>query len=49
MMGPWAAERVLEIIRGSGKRPAERSVDVGFNIKERGSSAARASLHRQPA
>ena len=49
MMGTWAAERVLEIIRGSGKRPAERSVDVGFNIKERGSSAARASLHRQPA
>lgn len=42
MMGRWAAERVLDIIRGSGRRPAERRVDIGFSIKVRGSSTARA-------
>lgn len=42
MMGTWAAERVLEIIRGSGTRPAQRKVDIGFSIKVRGSSTERA-------
>ena len=46
VMGTWAAQRVLEIIRGDGRRPAERRVDVGFSIKTRGSSAQRAA---QPA
>lgn len=39
-MGTWAAQSILEIIRGSGKRPKQPSVDVGFSIKVRGSSAA---------
>jgi LacI family transcriptional regulator, gluconate utilization system Gnt-I transcriptional repressor len=38
-MGTWAAQSILDIIRGSGKRPAQRQVDVGFTIKVRGSSA----------
>ncbi|RYE08125.1 MAG: LacI family DNA-binding transcriptional regulator [Hyphomicrobiales bacterium] len=39
-MGRWAAESILEIIRGSGKRPKQTRVDVGFSIKARGSTAA---------
>jgi LacI family gluconate utilization system Gnt-I transcriptional repressor len=38
-MGTWAAEAILEIIRGSGKRPRVPQVDVGFSIKKRGSTA----------
>jgi LacI family gluconate utilization system Gnt-I transcriptional repressor len=38
-MGTWAAEIILELIRGSGKRPAQTKVDVGFSIKKRGSTA----------
>ncbi len=37
-MGHWAAETILEIIRGSGKRPRQTRIDVGFSIKARGSS-----------
>ena len=37
-MGRWAAEAVLEIIRGSGRRPAETKVNVGFSILARGST-----------
>jgi LacI family gluconate utilization system Gnt-I transcriptional repressor len=37
-MGTWAAEAILEILRGSGKRPKQTIVDVGFSIKERGST-----------
>ena len=37
-MGTWAAEAILEIIRGSGKRPKQTRIDVGWVIKERGSS-----------
>ncbi len=37
-MGTWAAQSVLEIIRGSGRRPAQRSVNLGFSIKERRST-----------
>ncbi len=39
-MGTWAARAVLEIIRGGGKRPKQASVDIGFSIKTRGSTAA---------
>ena len=38
-MGTWAAEAIVEIIRGAGRRPAERSVDLGFVIR---TAAARA-------
>ena len=37
-MGRWAAQSILEIIRGSGKRPKHNRVDVGFSIKARGST-----------
>ena len=37
-MGTWSAEAILEIIRGSGKRPRAPQVDVGFSIKKRGST-----------
>lgn len=37
-MGTWAAGAILELIRGSGKRPKQTSVDVGFSIKSRGST-----------
>jgi len=37
-MGTWAAETILEIIRGSGQRPSQQSVDVGFSILKRGST-----------
>lgn len=35
-MGSWAAAAILEIIRGSGRRPDERIHDVGFTIPVRG-------------
>lgn len=38
-MGKWAAEAILEIIRGSGARPEPRRVDLGFTIMQRGSTA----------
>jgi len=41
-MARWAAASVLEIIRGSGERPIQRRVDLGFNV------AARASTTRSP-
>jgi hypothetical protein len=45
-MGTWAAQTILEIIRGSGQRPAQQRVDVGFSIKARGSTAvSRAAPH----
>jgi LacI family gluconate utilization system Gnt-I transcriptional repressor len=34
----WAAEAIVEIIRGGGRRPTERSVDLGFFIRTRGST-----------
>jgi LacI family gluconate utilization system Gnt-I transcriptional repressor len=37
-MGTWAAEAILEIIRGNGRRPKQTRVDVGWVLKERGSS-----------
>jgi LacI family gluconate utilization system Gnt-I transcriptional repressor len=52
-MGTWAAETILEIIRGSGQRPAQPRVDVGFSIKKRGSTdfvrAARPAAKRSRA
>lgn len=38
-MGKWAAESILEVIRGSGRRPRQTKVDMGFVIKSRGSTA----------
>jgi LacI family gluconate utilization system Gnt-I transcriptional repressor len=38
-IGTWAAQSILEIIRGSGTRPAQRRVDMGFKIEKRGSTA----------
>lgn len=49
LMGTWSAERVLELIRGAGKRPPSPAVDVGFKIRERGSTALHATLARVPA
>jgi LacI family gluconate utilization system Gnt-I transcriptional repressor len=37
-MGTWSAETILEIIRGSGRRPAQRSINLGFSIEERRST-----------
>jgi LacI family gluconate utilization system Gnt-I transcriptional repressor len=37
-MGTWSAEAILEVIRGSGRRPKLPVVDVGFAIKKRGST-----------
>lgn len=37
-MGYRAAEIVLDIVRGSGERPAERRIDLGFSIIERASA-----------
>lgn len=37
-MGTWAATCILQIIRGSGKRPRQKQIDLGFSIIERGSS-----------
>lgn len=45
-MGRWAAQSIIEIIRGSGERPERRSVDVGFTIMARGSSALRSAALR---
>ncbi len=38
-MGTWAAQAILDIIRGSGRRPPQTRIDVGFSIKARGSTA----------
>ena len=37
-MARRAAEIILEITRGSGKRPRKRSVDLGFQVVEREST-----------
>lgn len=38
-IGTWAAQSILEIIRGSGNRPQQRRIDMGFTIEKRGSTA----------
>jgi LacI family gluconate utilization system Gnt-I transcriptional repressor len=40
-MARRAAEIVLEIIRGSGARPKQTRIDLGFEIVSRGSTAKR--------
>lgn len=40
-MGRKSAEIVLEIIRGSGKRPVSRRIDLSFSISERQSTSRR--------
>jgi LacI family transcriptional regulator, gluconate utilization system Gnt-I transcriptional repressor len=40
-MARRAADIVLEIIRGSGKRPDDRRIDLGFSISQRGSTRRR--------
>ncbi|HVX71178.1 MAG TPA: LacI family DNA-binding transcriptional regulator [Devosia sp.] len=40
-MGTWAAEAIIEIIRGTGRRSLQTSIDVGFSIKRRGSTASK--------
>lgn len=47
-IGLKSAEIILEIIRGSGARPAERQVDLGFKLIERGSTSVRGKP-REPA
>jgi LacI family transcriptional regulator, gluconate utilization system Gnt-I transcriptional repressor len=37
-MGFKTAEIILDLLRGSGKRPAERRIDMGFQIREREST-----------
>jgi len=37
-MGTWAAQAILEITRGSGRRPKAASVKVGYSIMQRGST-----------
>lgn len=37
-MGRLSAEVILEIIRGSGKRPATHKIDLGFTLSLRGST-----------
>lgn len=38
-MARRAAEIILEIVRGSGERPKERRIDLGFRVVARGSTA----------
>jgi len=38
-MGAWAGRAIVDIIRGGGKRPKVPTVDMGFEIRVRGSSA----------
>jgi len=44
----WAAGAIVEIIRGSGKRPVERSVDLGFFIRTRGSTGGPRRAAKRP-
>ncbi len=41
-MGARAAEIITRIIRGDGARPDERTIDLGFKIRERASTSRRA-------
>jgi LacI family gluconate utilization system Gnt-I transcriptional repressor len=38
-MARLAARNILELVRGSGDRPHERTTDLGFHIAARGSTA----------
>ncbi len=48
-MARRAAEIVLEIVRGSGKRPRSRRIDLGFTIKDRQSTRPRQAVRRRSA
>ena len=48
-MGRRAAEIVLEIIRGSGMRPADNRIDLGFSISERASTTGARRRRPPPA
>jgi LacI family transcriptional regulator, gluconate utilization system Gnt-I transcriptional repressor len=37
-MGTWSGRAIVEIIRGAGKRPRNPQVDMGFEMRVRGSS-----------
>jgi LacI family gluconate utilization system Gnt-I transcriptional repressor len=37
-MGTWAGRAIVDLIRGNGKRPKTPAVDMGFEIRVRGSS-----------
>jgi LacI family gluconate utilization system Gnt-I transcriptional repressor len=39
-IGKRSGEIVLEIIRGSGKRPRDRQIDLGYRLIERQSAGA---------
>lgn len=47
-MGRLAAEIVMKVIE-TGERPAERRIDVGFSIRERGSTSRRPSARTRRA
>ncbi len=42
-MGRRAGAAILEVIRGSGQRPEQRIIDLGFQIRERDSTLRRAT------
>lgn len=42
-IGKRSAEIILEVVRGSGERPRERQIDLGFELVVRGSTAPPAS------
>jgi LacI family gluconate utilization system Gnt-I transcriptional repressor len=46
-MARRAAEIVLEIIRGSGERPAARRIDLGFTVNQRDSTRRNTSAGRK--
>ena len=48
-MGRKTAEIVLEIIRGSGKRPQRTRIDIGFKIMERESTRERSPAKQSKA
>ena len=45
-MAKRAAEIVVRIIRGDGKRPQERTIDLGFKVMERDSTSRRPPANR---
>jgi LacI family gluconate utilization system Gnt-I transcriptional repressor len=46
-MGTWAGRAVVEVIRGGGKRPRNANIDMGFQIRVRGSSVAPGAVKPQ--
>jgi hypothetical protein len=48
-MARRAATLILDLLRHSGERPRERRIDLGFEIKQRGSTARRGAAPSLPA